>query len=89
MNSDSHLTIDHELCSDHGGEHPTIWDLPHVPLGLKREWLELETAEICKELNITATNAWVLLHRARLRLQMCLQERWFGQLPEARKAVAR
>jgi hypothetical protein len=39
----SHLTSDHELCSDHCGEHPTIWDLPHVPLGLKREWLELET----------------------------------------------
>jgi RNA polymerase sigma-70 factor (TIGR02943 family) len=46
---------------------------------MMREWLELETPEICKELGITATNCWVLLHRARLRLQMCLQERWFGQ----------
>src|SRR5688572_31740573 len=34
---------DHDLCSDHGGERPTVWDLPHVPLGLKREWLALET----------------------------------------------
>src|SRR5438067_10766930 len=34
---------DHALCSDHGGEHPSVWDLPHVPLSLKREWLELET----------------------------------------------
>ncbi len=34
---------DHHLCSDHGGEHPTVLDLPHVPLALKREWLELET----------------------------------------------
>ncbi len=34
---------DRALCSDHGGEHPTVWDLPHVPLGLKKEWLELET----------------------------------------------
>ncbi|HUR57870.1 MAG TPA: DUF1501 domain-containing protein [Opitutaceae bacterium] len=33
----------HHHCSDHGGEHPTVWDLPHVPVGLKREWLELET----------------------------------------------
>src|SRR5687767_5913732 len=32
-----------DLCSDHGGEHPSVWDLPHVPIGLKREWLELET----------------------------------------------
>lgn len=46
---------------------------------MMREWLELETPEICKELGITSTNCWVLLHRARLRLQMCLQERWFGQ----------
>ena len=34
---------DPSLCSDHGGEHPSVWDLPHVPLGLKREWLALET----------------------------------------------
>src|SRR4051812_4829824 len=34
---------DHELCSDHCGENPTVWDLPHVPLDLKREWLTLET----------------------------------------------
>ncbi len=50
---------------------------------MMREWLEMETGEICKELGITSTNAWVLLHRARLRLQMCLQERWFGHKPAA------
>ena len=44
---------------------------------MMREWLELETDEICKELSITATNLWVLLHRARLRLRECLQTRWF------------
>jgi RNA polymerase sigma-70 factor (TIGR02943 family) len=44
---------------------------------LMREWLGMDTAEICKELGITPTNAWVLLHRARLRLQLCLQQRWF------------
>jgi RNA polymerase sigma-70 factor (ECF subfamily) len=46
---------------------------------MMREWLELDSLEICKELGITATNLWVLLHRARLRLQTCLQERWFGK----------
>jgi RNA polymerase sigma-70 factor (TIGR02943 family) len=46
---------------------------------MMREWLELDTPEICKALAITPTNAWVLLHRARLRLQICLNERWFGQ----------
>ena len=45
---------------------------------MMREWLEMDSREICKELAITPTNLWVLLHRARLRLQLCLQERWFG-----------
>lgn len=44
---------------------------------LMREWLELDSAEICKELAITSTNLWVLLHRARLRLRECLQAAWF------------
>jgi RNA polymerase sigma-70 factor (TIGR02943 family) len=51
---------------------------------LMREWLELDTAEICKELQITPTNLWVLLHRARLRLRECLQERWFADRPAPR-----
>ena len=45
---------------------------------MMREWLELDTEEICKELQITSTNLWVLLHRARLRLRECLQQRWFA-----------
>ena len=53
---------------------------------MMREWLELDSAEICKELSITTTNLWVLLHRARLRLQSCLQERWFGN-PSTRAAA--
>ncbi len=44
---------------------------------MMREWLELESVEICKELQISSTNLWVLLHRARLRLRECLQQRWF------------
>lgn len=45
---------------------------------MMREWLELETGEICKELAITTANAWVLLYRARLRLRECLDLNWFG-----------
>ncbi len=37
-----------------------------------REIGGLETSEICKELGITPTNCWVLLHRARLFMQQCL-----------------
>lgn len=53
---------------------------------MMREWLDLETAEICKELAITSTNLWVLLHRARLRLQACLQQRWFNPSTAQRPA---
>jgi RNA polymerase sigma-70 factor (ECF subfamily) len=44
-----------------------------------REVLELSTEEICKELGITATNCWVVLHRARLSLRACLELKWFGK----------
>jgi RNA polymerase sigma-70 factor (ECF subfamily) len=49
---------------------------------MMREWLELETEEICKELQITPTNAWVMLYRARMRLRECLQLNWFGNAAE-------
>ena len=48
-------------------------------LFLMREWLELSATEVCKELAITPTNLYVQLHRARLRLQECLNIHWFGQ----------
>ena len=50
---------------------------------LMREWLELSSDEICKELGLTATNLYVQLHRARMRLRECLELNWFGQ-PTAR-----
>ena len=45
---------------------------------LMREWLELSSEEICKELGLTPTNLYVQLHRARLRLRECLELNWFG-----------
>lgn len=48
-------------------------------LFLMREWLELSTDEICKELALTPTNLYVLLHRARLRLRECLEQNWFAR----------
>jgi RNA polymerase sigma-70 factor (ECF subfamily) len=39
---------------------------------------ELSTPELCKALGISPSNAWVLLHRARLRLRDCLERSWFG-----------
>jgi RNA polymerase sigma-70 factor (ECF subfamily) len=48
---------------------------------MMREWLELESEEICREMAISTSNLWVLLHRARLRLRDCLQSRWFDTAP--------
>jgi RNA polymerase sigma-70 factor (ECF subfamily) len=45
---------------------------------MMREWLGLDTDEICKEAGITATNCWVVLYRARMALRLCLEKRWFG-----------
>jgi RNA polymerase sigma-70 factor (ECF subfamily) len=48
-------------------------------LFLMREWLELSSEEICKELQLTPTNLYVQLHRARLRLRECLDINWFSR----------
>jgi RNA polymerase sigma-70 factor (ECF subfamily) len=46
---------------------------------MMREHLGLETPEICKELGITPTHCWVMLHRARMALRLCLETNWFGK----------
>ena len=43
----------------------------------KREVMGQETDEICKEEDISASNCWVMLHRARLALRECLDRNWF------------
>ncbi len=41
-----------------------------------REIDGFSTEEICNELNITATNSWVMLYRARMGLRRCLEDNW-------------
>jgi RNA polymerase sigma-70 factor (TIGR02943 family) len=36
-----------------------------------------DTEAICNELNITPSNLWVIIHRARTALAECLKENWF------------
>jgi RNA polymerase sigma-70 factor, ECF subfamily len=45
---------------------------------MMREHLGSDTAEICKELAITPTHCGVLIYRARMALQACLQTNWFA-----------
>lgn len=42
-----------------------------------RELEEEKTEDICKVLNITTTNLWVILHRARVLMRSCLEKNWF------------
>ena len=44
-----------------------------------REMDGYSTEEICKILEITSTNLWVILHRARGKLRDCLEATWFGR----------
>ena len=39
--------------------------------------LGYETEVICNELNITASNLWVIIHRARTAMADCLKQNWF------------
>jgi RNA polymerase sigma-70 factor (ECF subfamily) len=45
---------------------------------LLREIEENDNEEICKELEISPTNAWVMLYRARMGLRKCLEMNWMG-----------
>ena len=44
-----------------------------------REMEEMETSQICKALNISPNNLWVMLHRARMALRECLEINWFKE----------
>jgi RNA polymerase sigma-70 factor (ECF subfamily) len=45
---------------------------------MMREYLGLDSEEICTIGGLTRTNLHVILHRARLRLRECLERGWFG-----------
>lgn len=46
----------------------SVFTLKHVE--------ELATDIICDELNITPSNFWVTIHRAKINLRACLQKNW-------------
>jgi len=59
-------------------EKKCLQDLPRRPAhALALRELEGETTQtICKVLNITATNCWVILHRARFLMRKCIEINW-------------
>ena len=69
-------------------EKKEFWDIFHqcldaLPDQLKaiftlREMEDLPTEKICKELNISSSNIWVIMHRSRKQLRRCLEINWYG-----------
>lgn len=58
--------------------------LNHLPentarVFMMREFLEFDTAEVCRELGISTSNCHVILHRARNGLRRCLEKNWFAK----------
>lgn len=48
-----------------------------------RTFDDWSTDEICKELELSPSNLWVLMHRARGRLRDCLEVNWFRTTRES------
>jgi RNA polymerase sigma-70 factor (ECF subfamily) len=68
-------------------ENKEFWEIFHRCLdGLSsnlrrvftlRELDDMESGEICKVAGVSATNLWVMLHRARNGLRRCMELNWF------------
>ncbi|MDO4895711.1 sigma-70 family RNA polymerase sigma factor [Moraxella sp.] len=60
-----------EYCLEHlAGEQARVF--------LMKEYVGLDSKEICTALNISSQNYYVLMHRARVNLQGCLTRHWFN-----------
>ena len=59
--------------------HDCISKLPHKQAEVfkMKTLLGYETETICNELGITASNLWVIIHRARTSLASCMEKNWF------------
>jgi len=52
---------------------------PQLAAAFIMKMIDDEDSEtICKELGITASNLWVILHRARLKMRDCLEKKWLN-----------
>lgn len=60
-----------EICLTQIPEH-------HARAFIMREFIGLETHEICSMMAVTVNNLNVMLWRARMRLRECLAQRWFN-----------
>ncbi len=71
----------HQLLSDQEFRRTLKLCLDRLPeiqrsVLLMRAFEEMPADEICKELNLSTTYLWVLVHRARNSTRQCLEEGW-------------
>jgi RNA polymerase sigma-70 factor (TIGR02943 family) len=67
---DQHFWRVFETCLEHlPGQQAQVF--------MMREFVEMESQEICTAVGISGSNLNVMLHRARLRLRECLENHWF------------
>ncbi len=73
---------------ERAAESRELWEvvrdcLTHLPQGQADVFVlsvmeDMDSDQICQELDITPSNLWVRLHRARLGLAKCVGPRWFS-----------
>ena len=51
----------------------------HADVFTMRTMDEVSAEKICKALKLTASNYWVIIHRARLQLSGCMKQNWFNE----------
>ena len=58
-----------------------ISKMPHklVPAFMAKYIDDEDSEKICKELNISSSNYWVMIHRAKVLMRSCLEKNWFLQ----------
>ncbi|MEN8158384.1 MAG: sigma-70 family RNA polymerase sigma factor [Bacteroidota bacterium] len=59
------------------------WCIANLPPNLATVFVmklidETESEEVCNELEITPSNLWVMLHRARLKMRSCVEANWLS-----------
>ena len=77
--------------ADEAMQNSEFWQTMHGCLGrlpertaavfALREMEDVSSKEVCRLLNVSEGNLWVMLHRARLALRECLEVRWFDRSP--------
>jgi len=56
---------------------------------LMREMDDVSSKEVCATLNISESNLWVMLHRARMALRQCLEMNYFTDRPPPEGILSR